>query len=422
MVVKRGTGCVVDYTVYAFGDKGASVNDEWVLLEESSVDLSALQVVDHRTLFRFRFGMGEIPAPLERLIGDHVHVTARNGDKLFVVSRQDEAIKLHMSLDEIFLELLTLKSLGNELLKSGSLDAAYATYTEAIALMTSPDFNRRTAKDIAELFTPLLLNKALCCLKLQKFGECIDSCSQVLEVNRNNVKALYRRGVARIENKELGPGKRDLLCALDVDPKNADVIQQLERLKVVNDDERKLYSKMVTSATAGVPGSRVKLTLVVDGKESSFEIELKDSEVPKTTENFKMLLPSFPGCEVFKLVKDQFFQTGDFEYNDGSGGNCALEPDRTVRNRRFLNDENLTGKHDKKGVVGMSNYGPNSNGTQFYITLGPCPHLDGKHVVFGHVVSGMEVLDEINALASDRVLETKPRSPIILKSVDLVRE
>jgi cyclophilin family peptidyl-prolyl cis-trans isomerase len=113
---------------------------------------------------------------------------------------------------------------------------------------------------------------------------------------------------------------------------------------------------------------------------------------------------------------------GDFEYNDGSGGNCAVEPDTVVRDRKFFNDERLDGFHDRKGLVGMANYGPNTNATQFYITLDSCPHLDGKHVVFGEVVENIACIEKINQYANETVFDTNPTQVVTITDINLVEK
>mmetsp|Transcript_10580 Transcript_10580/g.65086 ORF Transcript_10580/g.65086 Transcript_10580/m.65086 type:complete len:149 (-) Transcript_10580:3324-3770(-) len=97
------------------------------------------------------------------------------------------------------------------------------------------------------------------------------------------------------------------------------------------------------------------------------------------------------GCRFFRVEKRFVCQTGDFVNDDGTGG-------ESIYGGKF-NDEKaaLKLKHASAGVVGMANSGKNSNTSQFYITFGACPQLDGKHVVFGQVVDGLDVLELMEA-------------------------
>ena len=102
----------------------------------------------------------------------------------------------------------------------------------------------------------------------------------------------------------------------------------------------------------------------------------------------------YQGATFHRVVKDFMVQSGDFSEGNGKGG-------ESVYGGMFA-DENFDLKHDAPFLLSMANKGPNTNGSQFFILTQPAPHLDGIHTVFGHVISGQEVVREVEELQVDK--------------------
>ena len=159
--------------------------------------------------------------------------------------------------------------------------------------------------------------------------------------------------------------------------------------------------------------------------EGTFRVRLFDQQAPNTVANFVGLAegtkewrdpatgarrktPFYNGIIFHRVINGFMIQSGD-PLGQGTGG----------PGYNFADEFHPKARHDRAGILSMANSGPNTNGSQFFITLGPTPHLDNRHSVFGEVVEGMDVVKKIGAVPTGR--QDRPVKPVVINKVTIER-
>lgn len=148
----------------------------------------------------------------------------------------------------------------------------------------------------------------------------------------------------------------------------------------------------------------------------TLHLVLYNDQVPQTTKNFVGLMPKYKGSCFHRIIPGFMAQGGDFVNGDGTGSACIYDGDSFA-------DESFEIPHSRVGTLSMANSGPNTNGSQFFLTFRATPHLNGKHVVFGHVdlEKSSSVLDALEKIPVSKE-DDRPKRPVLIVDYGLVVE
>ena len=347
-----------------------------------------------------------------------------------------------MTYDEKLAEGKKLKGEGVEKFKAGDIATARDLFTRAIAYLETMDKTKEAEAEGVALYATTLSNLCNCCNQQKEYHAVVNFATKGLKV-KELPKFYYFRAIANANNDEFKDAKEDLASLKKLlGEKEGDAgvkfVEELiaKKQKEISSKRKKfsrglfsqnLYDDKPTPEKPVEPPKEqnkenpvVFLDIKVGEKEPKrVEIELFKDKVPKTCENFRCLCTGeagekmhYKGCSFHRVIKEFMIQGGDFENGNGTGGS-------SIYGKKF-EDENFFYAHTREGLLSMANSGKDTNGSQFFITLKATPWLDKKHVVFGQVIKGMDVVKEVEALETDS--QDKPKTDVIIYNCGEIKD
>lgn len=415
----------------------------------NEIIISFTSTIDNKTTkkenFRFSLGNNEVYSGLEIAVKS----MKINEKSSFIISPEYSNNKKNSIYEIILLQILPplkkisemdfpeklsrakmLKNEGVEKYKENEFEIAAEKFLKSIEFIKNSDEKNEDQIEGFNLLITLLTNLSNCYNHLKNYEKVMKFTEQALKL-KPNAKNYYFRSIASVNIGNLNEAEKNLTELKKFLNENDEGIKYVQNLienqkKIQNVNKKKFSKNIFKQKLYDDKPNNFKPNFIPEkinennpkcffeiqiGKNDEnlkrIEFELFKDHVPKTSENFRCLCTGeknlhYKNSIFHRIIKDFAISGGDFENNDGTGG-------KSIYGKTF-EDENFYYAHNKEGILTMANSGKNTNGSQFFITLKETPWLDGKNVVFGRVIKGMDVVNEIAEVETDG--QNKPEEEV----------